>query len=68
MNILLYKNTGTAFENVTDQYGLANQNGWWYSVQASDIDNDGDMDFICGNNSPNTKFKANVEKFKQNMA
>ena len=62
MNILLYKNNGTTFENVTDLYGLSNQNGWWYSVQATDIDNDGDMDFICGNNSPNTKFKASVEK------
>jgi hypothetical protein len=33
-----------------------------YSVAAVDIDKDGDMDLICGNNSPNTKFKASKKK------
>ncbi len=57
-----YKNEGTTFTNVTDQKRTADLKGWWYSVKASDIDKDGDLDFICGNLGTNNKFKASYKK------
>lgn len=62
MNIKVLKVDGGKFEDVSDSYGVDDLKGWWYSLAAADIDNDGDMDLICGNNSPNTKFKASKKK------
>lgn len=33
-------------------------NGWWFSVETADIDNDGDEDIIAGNLGENYKYKA----------
>lgn len=62
MNIKVMKYEGGKFSDVSADFGVEELKGWWYSLAAADIDNDGDMDLICGNNSPNTKFKASKEK------
>jgi len=62
MNVMVFKNDNADFTNISKDLGLEDEKGWWYSVAASDVDNDGDMDLICGNNSPNTKFKASKKK------
>lgn len=36
--------------------------GWWQSVTASDLDNDGDLDFILGNMGENSKFHPSKSK------
>jgi len=41
---------------------LANNNGWWQSIQKADLDNDGDIDFILGNMGENSKFHPTAEK------
>ena len=37
---------------------IANSEGWYYEVQTSDMDNDGDSDIIVGNLGLNYKYKA----------
>lgn len=38
--------------------GLENSTGWWFSLEAADIDGDGDQDFVAGNLGLNYKYKA----------
>lgn len=57
----LRNNEGT-FEDLTEKAGLAKYSGWWNSICAADIDNDGDMDYIAGNLGKNTKYKPTMEK------
>jgi hypothetical protein len=41
---------------------LKNETGWWNTVLASDLDQDGDVDFIAGNLGLNYKYKASKEE------
>ena len=41
-----------------DPIVIPESNGWWQRIEASDLDKDGDIDFILGNWGLNTKFKA----------
>jgi hypothetical protein len=62
MTITLLINEQGAFKNSSDEYGLTdNTRGLWWSITASDIDNDGDDDYIVGNLGRNNKFKASKE-------
>ncbi|MEM8764959.1 MAG: FG-GAP-like repeat-containing protein [Bacteroidota bacterium] len=59
MNLRVFKNeSGKGFREVTGSLGLENTMGWWFSLKAEDIDNDGDMDLIAGNLGDNYKYKA----------
>ena len=39
------KNDGGYFADVSEELGLHDSRGWWFSIEAADFDNDGDMDF-----------------------
>ena len=55
MAIHIFYNDNGIFQNETT---IPNSNGWWNRIEAVDLDQDGDMDFVLGNWGLNTKFKA----------
>lgn len=61
MTITVLTNNNGIFENTTEKYGLDSTRGLWWSITASDLDNDGDDDYIIGNLGNNNKFKASKE-------
>lgn len=58
MPVRFFKNKNGKLKEVTENTGLKNMNGLWRSLQAVDIDKDGDIDFIAGNMGLNNKFHA----------
>jgi hypothetical protein len=56
MPITFMKNNGGKFENVTSQYGFEKTSGWWNSIVSGDFDNDGDVDYVAGNEGLNTRY------------
>ncbi len=62
MPVKLLLNTSGNFSDASEQYGLANTEGWWHTLVAKDLDNDGDIDFVVGNHGLNSRFKAMPDK------
>ena len=62
MPITLLKNEHGSFKNVTAKSGLGHSQGWWNSLQAADLDGDGDTDYVAGNMGLNSHLKASPEK------
>ena len=62
MGIKLFENDNLNFKEISKDVGLKNTSGWWNRIASSDIDNDGDIDFIVGNHGLNSRFKASVEE------
>ena len=58
----LFKNNKGTFENIGLKGASLNPKGWWYSVNETDINNDGLPDYIVGNVGTNIKFKASEKK------
>lgn len=58
MPVCFFRNTGKGlFENVSSQSGIADQPGWWNSITGADLDNDGDIDYVIGNQGNNSFFQ-----------
>ena len=62
MPISIYQNKGGTLEDMTAEAGLTNTTGWWNEIIASDIDEDGDMDYVAGNYGLNSKFKVSEKE------
>ena len=62
MPIRFFKNKKGTFKEVSNQTGLGNTNGWWYSIEKIDWNSDNYPDFVIGNVGKNTKYKASKEK------
>ncbi len=58
MPIKVFENTKTGLKDVSEQRGLSDTAGWWWSINQGDFDKDGDMDYILGNNGLNYKYQA----------
>ncbi len=42
--------------------GLEHSRGWWNSLLAADVDNDGDMDYLGGNLGLNSRYRASTDQ------
>lgn len=62
MPIRIFENTGNGFIEKTEAVGLSGYTGWWNSLLPVDIDNDGDIDFIAGNQGLNSQFRTSDSK------
>lgn len=62
MPVKVLINTKGKFSDQTDAFGLAKSNGWWNRIEAADLDNDGDTDFVIGNHGLNSRFKATADQ------
>lgn len=62
MSITLLENNGYKLNDVSQEYGLEQQTGWWKSIEVADFDNDGDLDMVLGNNGLNYKYQATAEE------
>ncbi|MEN8884986.1 MAG: FG-GAP-like repeat-containing protein, partial [Winogradskyella sp.] len=61
MEIKILTNTNGVFDDKSEAYGLTDTRGIWWSITASDLDGDGDEDYVIGNLGKNNKFKASQE-------
>jgi hypothetical protein len=60
--IMILENENGIFKDNSKKFGIPDDSrGIWWSITASDIDNDGDDDYIIGNLGLNNKFKASKE-------
>jgi enediyne biosynthesis protein E4 len=60
MPVTIFKNQkGKLVKQAQEE--LKNSTGWWTCIYATDIDNDGDEDFLLGNWGTNTKLLATAE-------
>lgn len=62
MPIRVFSNQDGKFNEITNQVGLNETNGFWNTLEKSDLNNDGYEDLIVGNLGENTFFKASYEK------
>ncbi|MDF9798608.1 hypothetical protein OKW21_003871 [Catalinimonas alkaloidigena] len=62
MPVTFFQNQQGNLVNITEELGLENTQGWWSSIQAVDLDMDGDMDYVLGNMGTNVDYAPSDEK------
>jgi hypothetical protein len=55
-------NESGKFVDRTIESGLVKTEGWWNRIEAGDLDDDGDIDFVVGNHGLNSRFRASATK------
>ncbi len=61
-SIGLFRNDDGVLQNVSEQYGLDEHRGWWYSVAEVNADGDNYPDYVIGNLGLNSKYKATPDQ------
>jgi enediyne biosynthesis protein E4 len=60
--IIVFQNVGGKLENRSNSLGLDKHVGWWFDIHETDVDNDGDPDYVLGNLGLNYKYRATNEE------
>ncbi len=60
--VTLYINRKGRLINETAERGLGQHLGWWNGIAGSDVDHDGDIDYVATNFGTNTKYKIKEGK------
>lgn len=58
MAVKVLKNSGNSLQS---PFEVKNSSGWWTRIEAADLDQDGDLDFVLGNWGENSKFKTTAD-------
>lgn len=59
---VFHNKLGKGFGEISEEMGLNDTTGWWFSLSSGDFDNDGDIDFIAGNLGLNYKYKSSNDE------
>ena len=62
MPIKVFINENGSFTDKSEQFGLLKTEGWWHTIAAKDLNGDGFIDFVLGNNGLNSFFKASTDR------
>lgn len=60
MAIRAFENKNGSLTELENSSGLAESQGWWNTIKAGDMDNDGDIDYVLGNFGHNSQLKATI--------
>jgi hypothetical protein len=58
MPVMVFENKKGILQDATKKMGLSETSGWWSSIEAVDLDRDGDLDLVAGNRGNNFQFKS----------
>ena len=58
-NPRIYRNTGRRLTKMSSD--LDSLNGWWNTLEAADLDKDGDLDLVLGNQGANLHYRPTTE-------
>lgn len=58
--IILYGQRTAPFFSAGNELKIPNSSGWWNCLKIQDIDNDGDLDIIAGNEGMNNQMKPTI--------
>ncbi len=63
MPVTVFMNDGAgSLKNQTSDFQLDKTSGWYHSVELADLDNNGFLDILVGNNGKNTYYQASVDE------
>jgi hypothetical protein len=62
MPVRIFSISDGLLTEISDDWGLDKTNGWYNTVEADDLNNDGKIDLLVGNHGLNTRFKASSKE------
>nr|MBX2871061.1 VCBS repeat-containing protein [Saprospiraceae bacterium] len=60
MSPQVLKFDGKDFSSISQGTALEKEVGWWFCIEAADVDQDGDLDLVAGNLGLNSKYQASI--------